>query len=271
MKRTAVKALRTARHGHLRRLLNTSRGSNELPLNAAGRLRQAELSRLAHQHGSLKILSSSLYIRSFSLAALVSLFASGVWYYQNDDPGHRLNQSGLSNASTIPQRSTSSQIHSTPVPSSTSLIKATAIDGAESAEAVHGHSSHDARRALVVESDQFYTHDIAPDVPLSKQSDNQGEQTLEMLTPEQATQKLRRNEESFLVGRGKGVVRYDLVQIPSNNPIEDDHAEKIMEAPGKVAPVADGSLSNDWMFWGVFDGHRQVLSSFTNDRFLTMI
>ena len=260
MKRTAIKALRTARHGHLRRLLNTGKSSNELPLSAAGRLRQAELSRLVHQHGSLKILSSSLYLRSFSLAALVSLFASGVWYYQNDDPGHRLNQTGLSNASTISQRSVSSQIHNTPVSLGTSSIKSTETptDGTESAEVVREETPQESRRALVVEADQFYTHDIAPDAPLSKQSDNQGKQTLEMLTPEQATQTLRRNEESFLVGRGKGVVRYDLVQIPSNNPIEDDHAEKIMEVPHDVNRATDGSLSNDWMFWGVFDGHRQV-------------
>jgi pyruvate dehydrogenase phosphatase len=76
-----------------------------------------------------------------------------------------------------------------------------------------------------------------------------------MLTPEQATQKLRKNEESWLVGRGKGVVRYDVVQIPSNDPIEDDHAEKIIEVQG-VAATNDGSSASDWMFWGVFDGHR---------------
>lgn len=89
-----------------------------------------------------------------------------------------------------------------------------------------------------------------------------------MLTPEQATQKLRRNEESYYVNRGKGVVRYDVVQIPSNDPIEDDHSEKIIEVP-QTTPERDPS--SDWMFWGVFDGHggwttsaklRQVLISF---------
>ena len=76
-----------------------------------------------------------------------------------------------------------------------------------------------------------------------------------MLTPEQATQKLRRNEESYLIGRGRGVIRYDVVQIPSNDPIEDDHAEKIVEVPQSVAATGDGAPSSDWMFWGVFDGH----------------
>ncbi|EHK96346.1 putative protein phosphatase 2C like protein [Glarea lozoyensis 74030] len=89
-----------------------------------------------------------------------------------------------------------------------------------------------------------------------------------MLTPDEATQKLRRNEESYLVGRGKGVVRYDVVQIPSNDPIEDDHSEKIIELP---QALATSSPTSDWMFWGVFDGHsgwttsaklRQVLINF---------
>ncbi|SLM40848.1 pyruvate dehydrogenase phosphatase [Lasallia pustulata] len=92
-----------------------------------------------------------------------------------------------------------------------------------------------------------------------------------MLTPDQATQTIRRNEESYLVGRGRGVVRYDVVQLPSNNPIEDDHAERIVEVPQTVAATEDGTSSSDWMFWGVFDGHsgwttsaklRQVLISF---------
>jgi pyruvate dehydrogenase phosphatase len=87
--------------------------------------------------------------------------------------------------------------------------------------------------------------------PLSKSTDDSGKKSVGMLTPEEATRKLRRNEESYLVGRGKGVVRYDLVQLPSNDPIEDDHAEKIVEVPPSVA----GTQASDWMFWGVFDGH----------------
>ena len=76
-----------------------------------------------------------------------------------------------------------------------------------------------------------------------------------MLTPEQASAKLRTNEESYLVGRGEGVVRYDVVQIPSNDPIEDDHVEKIVEVPDTTAAVDEGKTRSDWMFWGVFDGH----------------
>ena len=111
------------------------------------------------------------------------------------------------------------------------------------------------RKAVIVGADSLYTGAIQGDGPVSKDTDDAGRKVLEMLTPEQATQKLRRNEESYLVGRGKGVVRYDVVQIPSNDPIEDDHSEKIIELPQASAtknPVSD------WMFWGVFDGHAYV-------------
>lgn len=89
-----------------------------------------------------------------------------------------------------------------------------------------------------------------------------------MLSPEQATEKLRRNEESYIVGRGRGVWRYDVVQVPSNDPIEDDHDEKIIEVPQTVVPV-EGQPSSDWMFWGVFDGHRFVETFFTYIRTAT--
>ncbi|KAL7624712.1 [Pyruvate dehydrogenase [acetyl-transferring]]-phosphatase 1, mitochondrial [Parahypoxylon ruwenzoriense] len=81
--------------------------------------------------------------------------------------------------------------------------------------------------------------------------DGSGRNVLEMLTPEQATEKLRQHEASFIVNRGQGVLRYDIVQLPSNNPIEDDHAEGIVE----VASTRAGESTDDWMFWGVFDGH----------------
>ena len=127
------------------------------------------------------------------------------------------------------------------------------------------------RKALVVENDQFYSWDLIGDEPISKEVDDSGRMVLEMLTPEQATHRLRKNEQSYLVGRGRGVVRYDVVQLASNNPIEDDHVEKIVEVPQTVAAAQGGKPSSDWMFWGVFDGHsgwttsaklRQALISF---------
>jgi pyruvate dehydrogenase phosphatase len=118
------------------------------------------------------------------------------------------------------------------------------------------------RRALVVDQlGSLYTGTITGNAPVSKDTDDLGRKVIEMLTPEQATAKLRKNEESWLVGRGAGVVRYDVVQIPSNDPIEDDHAEKIIEVPQSVAAADTGAASSDWMFWGVFDGHSGWVTS----------
>ena len=98
---------------------------------------------------------------------------------------------------------------------------------------------------------------------------------LQLLTPEECTAKLRSNEESYLVGRGNGVYRYDVNQLASNDPIEDDRIEQIIAAPnptGESTPIdvtisltdlktgypmiknASGEFG-DWMFWGIFDGH----------------
>ncbi|AEO71535.1 uncharacterized protein THITE_2124045 [Thermothielavioides terrestris NRRL 8126] len=123
------------------------------------------------------------------------------------------------------------------------------------------------RSVLVIGADELHTGTFVGEGPISKTTGDDGRRVIEMLTPEQATRKLRRSEQSYFVNRGRGVVRYDLVQLPSNDPIEDDHAEKIVEVPGR----SPGSESSDWMFWGVFDGHsgwttsaklRQALVSF---------
>jgi pyruvate dehydrogenase phosphatase len=94
---------------------------------------------------------------------------------------------------------------------------------------------------------------------------------LQLLTPEECTVKLRANEESFHVSRGNGVYRYDVNQLASNDPIEDDHIEQIIAAPspsGDDTPQFKGDINTDqplvqnatgeygdWMFWGIFDGH----------------
>jgi len=112
------------------------------------------------------------------------------------------------------------------------------------------------RSVLVIGADELHTGTFVGEGPISKTTDGEGRKVVEMLTPDQATRKLRKTEESYLVNRGQGVVRYDLVQLPSNDPIEDDHAEKIVEMPGKAGPESEmGSGASDWMFWGVFDGH----------------
>jgi pyruvate dehydrogenase phosphatase len=106
---------------------------------------------------------------------------------------------------------------------------------------------------LVVGADELHTGTFVGEGPIAKTADGTGHNVLEMLTPDQATEKLRDNQVSFVVNRGQGVLRYDIVQLASNNPIEDDHAEKIVEV--SVPAGKPEQENNDWMFWGVFDGH----------------
>ncbi|KAH8697155.1 phophatase 2C family protein [Talaromyces proteolyticus] len=173
-------------------------------------------------------LHSSMHVRNFSLAFISTLVASGAWYaYKGTQQSSILN--------------------------GTANFQSRGIADTTSA-GIDVESAAPARRALLVENDQFYTAALSGDQPLAKQTDDSDRRVLEMLTPEQVTQTLRKNEESYIVSRGQGVVRYDVVQVPSNSPIEDDHAEKIVEVPQAVTGTQDGSNS-DWMFWGVFDGH----------------
>lgn len=181
-----------------------------------------------------------MHFRNLSLAFISTLVASGAWYAYKGSQG----TGGIPS----PLGSNNSLVSPTGIQSrGVSSTAASIISAEETAEAT--------RRALLVENEQFYASNIVGSGPLSKETDSSGRRVLEMLTPEQATQKLRRNEESYLVGRGRGVVRYDVVQLPSNDPIEDDHAEKIVEVPQSVAASEDSTTTSDWMFWGVFDGH----------------
>lgn len=172
-----------------------------------------------------------MHIRRISVAVASGLVAAGAWY-------------GYKGSATSESSNGQSQ-----------SLTTSAYSGAKSAEASVATSGN-TRQAVVVTADSIYTGSIEGDEPISKYTDNSGRKVLEMLTAEQATQKLRTNEESYFVGRGQGVVRYDVVQIPSNDPIEDDHSEKIVEVPHAVATAATGNPSSDWMFWGVYDGHR---------------
>ncbi|KUI62369.1 hypothetical protein VP1G_09506 [Cytospora mali] len=107
------------------------------------------------------------------------------------------------------------------------------------------------RSVLVIGADELSTGTFVGEGPITKTTDDEGRAIVEMLTGDQATRQLRKMEESYFVNRGRGVVRYDLDQLPSNSPIEDDHAEKIVEVPAR----GDSESGGDWMFWGVFDGH----------------
>ncbi|SCU86599.1 LAME_0D06876g1_1 [Lachancea meyersii CBS 8951] len=77
-----------------------------------------------------------------------------------------------------------------------------------------------------------------------------GSSTISLLSDQQVTQRLRQLDQSYYVQRGRGVVRYDTAQLPSNSPIEDTHVEQVITVPGKQ-PGSD----EDLYFFGIFDGH----------------
>ncbi|KAJ9411500.1 hypothetical protein DTO045G8_1132 [Paecilomyces variotii] len=237
MSRAAIQAFRTARRAPVWKVagrrpravsFSSSHALSIRPSSSAGK----------HSTFIPASLQSSMHLRNFSLAFISTLVASGAWYAYK--------------GSTAQQTAFSNGINGTSIssPAFQSRSISTGPSGTEPEEPAQA-----TRRALLVENDQFYTATLSGDQPLAKYSDDSDRRVLEMLTPEQATQKLRRNEESYLVSRGQGVVRYDIVQVPSNSPIEDDHAEKIVEVPQSVAATSDGASSSDWMFWSIFDGH----------------
>ena len=238
MRRAAVVALRSARRSAFRKLVPKSPLS--APFNYA--LVESPSFLAARRYSSSRILKSSMRIPTTSAAVVASVGAFGAWYaYRNGNSQspELLSQNPVSSAQTRTLSSTPDIAQ--PVAESTATTPVTA-----------GQKPN--RKALVVDDDQFFTGAIVGDGPLAKDTDDYGRKVLEMVTPEQATERLRKSEQSILVNRGRGVVRYDLVQLPSNDPIEDDHAEKIVQVSDKVA-YAEGAESSDWMFWGVFDGH----------------
>ncbi|KAK9785191.1 putative PPM-type phosphatase domain-containing protein [Seiridium cardinale] len=172
-----------------------------------------------HQHHALgRPLQSSMYFRRFSVALVSGLVGYGAWY------GYKGN--GTDTAITPYSTSTRSS----------------------------SQNAAPTRNVLVVGADELHTGTFVGEGPIAKTADGTGHNVLEMLTPDQATEKLRDHQASFVVNRGQGVLRYDIVQLASNNPIEDDHAEKIVEVSLPSAGKTEQE-NNDWMFWGVFDGH----------------
>ena len=238
-----MQAFRTARRAHGRKLHNVRVSPLWSPRHT-----------LSFNQSPSPVIQASLYFRNFGVALLSTLIASGAWYTIRGPPAPEAALSASNNITPSPQRvSTSFQA---PSPIQPDIYSTSSLAGPNTATPEQVAES--TRKALVVENDQFFTGDIIGDTPVSKITDDSGRMVLEMLTPDQATQRLRHNEESYLVNRGQGVVRFDLVQLASNSPIEDDHAEKIVDNHQGVSAIQDGSSHSDWMFWGVFDGHRYV-------------
>jgi pyruvate dehydrogenase phosphatase len=244
MRRAAIRAFRTARRYPARRTITTGRVGSFTSSHATG-LRSASSS--SRPDLAARPVNSSMYFRRFSVALASTLVGYGAWYgYQNPAIYDVVNKANPFTTSGAQIRSfTSTAVYSNPPQP---------IKGGDVPEAAVAEPT---RKAIIVTADSIYTGSIEGDEPISKYTgDDSGRKVLEMITPKQATEKLRKSEESYFVGRGKGVVRYDVVQMPSNDPIEDDHSEKIVEVPQSSAAAAGQDGSSDWMFWGVYDGHR---------------
>lgn len=106
------------------------------------------------------------------------------------------------------------------------------------------------RSAIKLESKGSFSTSSTFGIPASN---GNGKQSITMMSPFQVSSRLRELEESYIVERGKGVLRYDVSQLPSNSPIEDDRSEKIVQVP--IITSENEKLASDWMFWGLFDGH----------------
>ncbi|KAI9885405.1 MAG: hypothetical protein M1823_002789 [Watsoniomyces obsoletus] len=247
MRRAALQSLRATSRLFFHRSSPFLRGLPSGSSHHAAGLHRVSTTSPPEQQIPRSVLTASMRLRSLSVAVASAVVGSGAWYmYRGASPS-----------------SGSAGVHTARGPvdaNPRSGSRQSVLGGDEYLRNQLGNEDADEnqdprRRAVVIDNDAIYTGLLGGDGPLEKSTDDYGRKMLEMLTPEQATQKLRRNEESRLVGRGRGVVRYDVVQVPSNDPIEDDHSEKIIEVPQTVAATTDGSPSSDWMFWGVYDGH----------------
>jgi hypothetical protein len=77
------------------------------------------------------------------------------------------------------------------------------------------------------------------------------------LSLEEAVSKLRSEEVSYIPGERLGVSHYDVVRVPSNQPVEDDLIHGVL----KLAPIGtELPVEKSLLFWGVFDGHVYVKS-----------
>ncbi|RBQ72915.1 hypothetical protein VDGD_08880 [Verticillium dahliae] len=230
MHRAATRALRTTYRCTARTLTRSSRRGLLLPQQpsaavAYGARQYHRNPARSPQHAghAIEPLQSSMYIRRFSAAFVSGLVGYGAWYTYNGN-------------------GTATNSHDAVARSFATTTATTTSDAAAPT-----------RTVLVIGADELHTGTYVGEGPISKTTGNDGKRVVEMITPDQATEKLRKTEQSYFVNRGQGVLRYDLVQLPSNDPIEDDHAEKIVEVPGRNG--ASDVPNSDWMFWGVFDGH----------------
>lgn len=175
MRRAAFQAARSVRRPCLRKLARSLAPSHSLV--HSGRAR-------ASASASPTVLASSMHFRAVTGALVAAAVASGAFYAYTGNQAPSPSQS----ASPVQLQHASLSTQSAPP------------------------DSPPTRKALVVGQGELYTGTISGSGPIDKDTDEYGRRVVEMLDPAQATAKLRKSEESWLIGRGAGVVRYDVVQ-----------------------------------------------------------
>ena len=181
-------------------------------------------------------LQASLFFRNAAMALLSSIVAYGAWFAATSARAGTVGSADLaSNSPSLKNNAlfsvpTQTPLALAPTGADPSPTGAAAPPGSPAATDDPAATADPARRAVVLDNGSLSLGDLPLDVDgstLAKDAAG-GRLVLEMLTPEQATRRLRQNESSFRVDRGPGAVRYDVVQLASNHPIEDDHVERVV-------------------------------------------
>lgn len=102
---------------------------------------------------------------------------------------------------------------------------------------------------------QFFSTTTTNSLSQGGSASQQNKQGIPIFSDKEVDKRLRQFEESYIVNRGKGVYRYDISQLPSNNPIEDDRSEKLVSVPVQDVYNNNEKVDADWHFWSIFDGH----------------
>lgn len=89
---------------------------------------------------------------------------------------------------------------------------------------------------------------------MNNQPRQKGKELVTLFSDEEVNQTLRACQQSYMVNHGTGIYRYDISQLPSNNPIEDNHSEQILQ-------LNHDQKDDDLYFFGIYDGHSGPFTS----------
>ncbi|KAG0253288.1 hypothetical protein DFQ27_007500 [Actinomortierella ambigua] len=135
----------------------------------------------------------------------------------------------------------------------TALFKAAATGGTSSGFPSTSSLNSSSSSTPTTNTSTLYSQSSPQPQPSSQQPSPFQKQQVKMLTPEQVTQHLARNQKTYKTatdndeaGKRGLVAGYCINQLASNNPIEDDLSKHVVRGRDR---------SEDQYFFGVFDGH----------------